>query len=195
MLADAKDVHQDLDNWTPPNGVAVTQIVGWGLDTVNGVKYQKKTVGHCERFCVVSDILDDQPIFDFNGDGAVMKSSATALTVPTYYVNLAGINVSQNTNRSHFDILETSEVQSLVKNIVLGQQISLPDNVVTSLPSHTGNSLQASTHSPVSINLYDSLDNRTGLVNVSSSTSDLIFYEAEIPNSYYLPFDEIAYMA
>ena len=193
LLANAKNVHQDLDNWTPPSGVAVTQIVGWGLDTVSGVKYQKKTVGHCEQFCVSTDILDYQPIMDFNGDGTVIRLSASALTAPTYYVNLAGINTSQNTNRSHMDILETSEAQTLVKNIVLGQQVLLPDNVVTSLPNHTGNSLQASTHSPVSISLYDALGNHTGLVNVSSSTSDLTFYEAKIPNSYYLPFGEGVY--
>jgi len=197
LLTKAKAVHQDQDVWLASSSLSVSQIVGWGLDTVEGLKYQKKSAIVCTPMsmplCVNKDVLDYRPLFDFNGDGTVMRSSADVLSAPTYYVNLAGINSSQNTNRAHGDILETKAVQNLVKNIVTGQQ-QLPENVLTSLPkTNSRNGLQVSIHSPVILDLYDNSGNHTGPLTNSDQTSDLSLYEAKIPNSYYLPFGEGVY--
>jgi len=193
LLSNAKNVHQDLDNWIPPSNIVVSQVVGWGLDTVNGVKYEKKTTTDCAPICYQKDILDYRPLFDFHGDGVVMRSSADNLVAPTYYVNLAGVNMDQGTNRAHGDILETSAVQTLVKNILTKQMSLLPNNVTTSIASTTNSSLQVSVHSPVTLNLYDASGNHTGPINNPDQTSDLSFYETKIPNSYYLPFGEGVY--
>jgi len=194
LLSSAQKVHQDLDNWLAPSNIAVSQIVGWGLDTVKGVVYKDKNVMVCSNVCVSKDVLDAQPVFDFHGDGIVMHQSAEAMSVPTYYVNLAGINSEQNTNRAHGDMLETNAIQELVKNIVTGQMSSLPENVTTTLPQINGlNRLDISVHSPVSLDLYDNLGNHTGPVADKDPNSDLDRYETKVPNSYYLPFGEGVY--
>lgn len=194
LLSNAKIVHQNLDNWTAPSNVIVSQIVGWGLDTLTGFKYQKATVNICETLCQDKVILDHRPIFDFHGDGVVMKSSAEAMPVSAYYVNLSAINIAQNTNRAHGDMLETDAVRAMVKNIVTGQIDFLPDNVTTSLPSSTNkNALQISIHSPVILNLYDAIGNHTGPVANPDLNSDITFYETKIPNSYYQSFGEGVY--
>jgi len=48
-------------------------------------------------------------------------------------------------------------------------------------------------HSPVSINFYDENGNHTGLIQNSNPSSDLQFYEEQIPNSYYTEFGETKY--
>ena len=48
-------------------------------------------------------------------------------------------------------------------------------------------------HSPVALHLYDSEGNHTGLIPNPDPASETRFYEARIPNSYYLEFDDTKY--
>src|SRR3989338_754243 len=45
MLADAGATHATLDAWTPPAGIEVLQIAGWGIDTLAGLSYSQKKRG------------------------------------------------------------------------------------------------------------------------------------------------------
>jgi len=54
LLAHAALVHRQLDNWTPPSGVEVFQIVGWGLDTPKGITYTEEPRIFCSGLSCAS---------------------------------------------------------------------------------------------------------------------------------------------
>ena len=39
LLSYATEVHQELDDWVPPESIEVHEIAGWGLETVAGITY------------------------------------------------------------------------------------------------------------------------------------------------------------
>ncbi|MSU74055.1 hypothetical protein EXS56_02865, partial [Candidatus Kaiserbacteria bacterium] len=81
LLLNAESLHISLDNWTPPAGVQLTQIAGWGVPkTVSGLTYKKKGTG-----------VTPEPNFTIDGDGTVVVPSAlwtsTAASTTNYWVD------------------------------------------------------------------------------------------------------------
>jgi pimeloyl-ACP methyl ester carboxylesterase len=174
----------ELANWTPPEGVEVIQIAGWGATTVSGIKYVERK---CHWYETCTTRLDIEPIKIIDGDGTVPVPSALGMNGATnYYVNLA------ITSGEHKNILEVKSLQGLISGFIADQTLNMP-GIVTSVPFTADvHRLNFSVHSPVSIDLYDLLGRHTGLASTSSD-SDIQKIDEEIPNSYYFTFGEGKY--
>ena len=202
MLDQAADFHRRTDSASFPDGMRVTQVAGWGLSTLSGIKYEEKNlcvpgpIPAAPSAC--SSILDHEPVITRGGDGVVVAQSATALKVPTYYIDLAAYNSSGSffaTSRTHKDILEAAPARSLVGSLLAGVQPSSSPFVSTSTPKAVLQTVLVSVHSPVSLEAYDARGNHTGAVPNPDPNSDLRIVEQNIPNSSYFEFGEGKYLA
>jgi pimeloyl-ACP methyl ester carboxylesterase len=193
-----EDIHDDLDEWVPPENIEVFQIAGWGLDTIKGVEYRAKET--CDNssgdFCVnKSYVLDRRPLFVRDGDGTVVTPSAVLYDVKNFYINLFKHNafLEFNINREHADILETNPVRLLISNLVQDMDDLLEYVSEIQPPNNDINKrIRLSVHSPVSVGIYDSFGNHTGIA--TDPTTDLVRIEELVPNSYYMEFGEGKYV-
>ncbi|MDY0144044.1 MAG: hypothetical protein RBR97_19355, partial [Bacteroidales bacterium] len=193
LLSKADNLHDNvLDDWSAPENIEVIQIAGWGLDTIAGIKYDDCDIVFCPD--KLSN-LDKELIFKKDGDATVVIPSAIIMNDgEIYYVNISGYNKGPKINREHASILEIRPVQEFIKNI-LNDNRELPSYINTVKPevSSEDESLRYRMHSPVAVHLYDGV-NHTGLTDNPNPESDLIYYEENIPNSYYLEFGETKYL-
>ncbi len=193
LLDKAEALQNHLDTWTAPSGVSVFQIAGWGLSTVRGIYYTQRNVMKCNdnlSVCLPTPILDRLPLFTNDGDTTVVSPSATFIDgVGTYYVDLKKYNDTVFVGREHASILEAIPSQEIVQHIISEDTVSFPHFTSATKPNR-GNSLRIRVHSPVSLDVYDSHRNHTGIV----SDDDLRFIEERIPNSSYMEFGEGKYI-
>ncbi len=200
LLAGAGVVHDDLDNWTAPENIEVIQIAGWGLDTIKGVEYSAEFVcaNPNDPFCLVKKpVVDRKPLFTRDGDETVVVPSAILSDhEKKFYLNIKDHNRESfflRRNRKHSDILEVQTLQNFIKNIMTeNRALTLHVTDTKPVPEIEDQKLRVSVHSPVSLDVYDSFGNHTGIV--PDTTTDLIRIEEEIPNSYYLEFGEGKYV-
>ncbi|GEM_PF-6639999 len=190
LMARARSVQDELDSWTAPAGVSIIQIAGWGANTLSAINYTQKAGG----------LLDYAPQFVVDGDGTVVVPSALAMGAGAeeYYVNIHDANIKNRllgvvgVSRKHSDILEIPQLEDFISNVI--QDIStLPQDIVTSLPSSSGNRLSFAVHSPVSLDLYDASGRHTGVSTSTNPYGDLQQIDEQIPNSYYMQFGEGQY--
>ncbi len=200
FLGYGESIHAELYNWDPPSGIEVVQIAGWGLDTIKGIEYRAKE--SCTKFigefCISRGyILDRRPVFTREGDETVVIPSAISSSIGNvnFYINLFKHNkfFDFNTNRKHADILETQPVLRLVGSLIKKED-GVINYVSTNKPplDDVEDQIRLSVHSPVALDLYDSLGSHTGLIELVDS--DLIGIEEQIPNSYYMEFGEGKYV-
>lgn len=200
LLTVSEGNHATLDDWQIPASVEVTQIAGWGLDTVSGVEYSAEwecipVVGVTQ--CAPDYVLNREPIFTSEGDRTVIIPSATAINTKTYYLDLYKHNkfLEFNIDREHKNIMEIISVQNLIDEIIKEEATStLPIYITLTKPESENKKLRLSIHSPVSIDIYDNLGNHTGLISNPDPNSDLDLVEENIPNSYYMNFGEGKYV-
>jgi len=193
QLAQSESNHAFFDTWQAPANVKVTQIVGWGLDTVRGMRYVARERSVCQPpsgsstapVCTRVPFIDHEPIFTEDGDETVVTPSVSMMATSTYFVNLFRHNklTQLNTNREHSDVLEVSSLLDLVKNLITKDEDSYAyigsEKPVT---AETDKRLRLRVLSPVSLSVSDSQGKVTALTSVT------------IPNSYYLEFGEGKYV-
>lgn len=205
LLNSAETLHDtSLDNWIPPEGVALTEIAGWGEKTLKTIEYKQGWKTSC------SDLQDiytctDVPALEYevkevlDGDGTVVVPSAlwtaTSTGVKKYWVDLNGYNNTLPQSLSHFDrkhadILEVPELRTLIQNIFTNSTSTFPTFISTSTPPNPNSDtrLRFTLHSPLALNLYDELGNHTG---ISTTTG---FLEENIPGSRYKTYGELKYV-
>lgn len=123
LLARAENLHRDIDLWTPPLGIELIQIAGWGRDTVSGIEYREGRRNG-------KPVLKHKPILVPDGDGTVVMGSAWALpaslNVERYEVNLQEAGRGLIKDRYHAGILEVSEVRELMQGIILRDPTRIP---------------------------------------------------------------------
>ncbi len=191
--------HDGIDNWVPPASLKVVQIAGWGLDTLRGILYttRQECTGPLTP-CEMTSVLDRRPLMTKDGDKSVVIPSATEMPVDTFYVDLQKYDktiLPLVPKQDHSDILEISNLQNLVSTLIQGSSTStLPTFITMTKPIDTEKGLHVSVHSPVSIDVYDSLGAHTGLVPNPNLNSDLDIAQEQIPNSSYLSFGEGKYV-
>ena len=191
MLSSAESEHTSLDSWTPPSDIEVTEIAGWGVPTtLSGVEYFKED----------GEIKLD-PIYTIDGDGTVVTPSAlwsNGVVMNKYWVNQGLWNTEHLhqtlwglLSKEHKNILEMNEVQTLINNIILATSTnSLPAYISTSTPMVGANDTRLiyTLHSPLTLNIYDSLGNHTGI----STTTDKL--EEQIPGTYFIQYGDVKYI-
>lgn len=189
-LADSR--HSVMDSWVAPTSTKVTQIAGWGIDTIGGIDYSSKR----KLLCIGgTECLEweREPVIVEDGDSTVVVPSAVIQDEETYYLNLRDHNKWLRRNRGHADILEVESLQELIQNLAIRSTSTLSSDILSVMPESDDSTkkLRFGLHSPVSIGITDQFGNYTGLLTASSS--DFVQIRQEIPNSYYMEFGEGKY--
>lgn len=182
LLAKAEAVHGTLDTWTPPSGVSLYEIAGWGEDTLATIEYTegKKTVcgnpsaSTCQYYTTVPTLMYN-PKEVIEGDGTVLVPSAlwsSASTTQKYWVDLKKYNKFTLVffATKHAEILEVPELRTLVQNI-LTNATSTPFTFITTTQPvadvTADKRLRFVLHSPLNLSATDNLGN---IVNSTTST-------------------------
>lgn len=188
LLDEAQALHDELDIWIPPDGVELIQIAGWGIDsTVSGINYTEE-----------DGALKPNPTFTIDGDGTVVVPSAlwgSADTAQDFWVDLNTYNTEHIFRVgplaiNHASILEIEELRSFLRDEIIEStgDLSTYQYITSSAPSSRVRRLRFELHSPLTLDLYDSNGNHTG---VSTTTNRV---EEGIPGAYYITFGEQQYI-
>ena len=187
----ANGQHDALDVWTPPEGIEVSQIAGWGADTVAGIDFY--TLPPINALTVLGPVKTYKPIFTEDGDGVVPIPSALMMStndnVKRYWVNLDSYFRATSIRRSHKDILEIPSLEDFIKNTIKNSTSPLPAYISSIQPATITDNKKLTffLHSPLTLELTDSSGNVTGLAEDGSMTQD-------IPDSSYGEFGEVKYI-
>src|SRR3990167_8651994 len=192
LLSSAETQHTILDNWTPPAGMEVIEIAGWGIPTtVSGLKYS-----------LHNGEIKLTPTFTIDGDGTVVTPSALwtngNASTTRYWVDeglwnddhpffSTGVLLSLK----HKDILEIPELIDFISDTIATSSITiLPTYLSATTPTRTSNTprLIYSLHSPLTLDIYDNLGNHTG---VSTTTGQI---EEQVAGTYFIQFGEVKYI-
>jgi hypothetical protein len=193
LLLNGENVHNNLlDNWSPPAGVSVYQIAGFGEETAGTIKYWTGAECLHEGGAICSSRvpkLEYTPELVVDGDGTVVAPSALAMgdseNVKKYWVDLKKYDTFFNLERKHADILEVSQLRDFIKDNILTQSIvTLPNFLSASKPFISSEKrLRYYLHSPLALSARDSAGNE-----ISASVSD-------IPGARYGRFGEVQYIS
>jgi parallel beta-helix repeat protein len=195
LLNRALDLHDNsLDNWSPPAGVEVIQIAGWGLDTIYALEYDD-----CD-FCPFGQNLSnlDRDLKQtIDGDGTVVLPSAVGSDFKKYFLNILEFNKDNFINKEHKNILEVAPLQELLNKIVIDDLAVLPSHISENKPDPIlgDTRYRLRMKSPVAVHVYDSVGRHTGLIDNPNPQSDLQLYEEEIPNSSYFELGDKKYLS
>lgn len=200
LLASSTEIHQILDQWTPKASTTIYEIAGWGLYTPAGLRYTKnkeciqdKPSARRTPLIRCAGYRDGVKIEDrltFNGDATVMEKSVHFMPASTatrrYWVNLQDYNKPLTTiDRQHRDVFEVNPLRPFIKSLItknIATQPFITDDQSTLVP--TGAYVKYEIHSPLNLNVYDSLGNHTGI----STTTGLL--EEGINGSAYFELGE-----
>src|SRR3989338_5593742 len=164
LIAYARDIHASLDTWTPPPGVSVYTIVGWGKYTLSGIQFYEKP-GVLGLFGGKEAMY--RPAFTEDGDGVVPVKSALMQTGDEYWVDLT------HTNAGHADLLEIQDVRTYIRNILTENDSETPIYLTNSEPSSGDRrKIMFFLHSPLTLGLYDENGKYTGLEKNGEVTTD-----------------------
>ncbi len=183
LLLRALAWHRNFDNWSPPEGVQMTQIAGWGIDTVSGIHYMNDAWFGGFSWAY-------EPIMTEDGDGTVVTASALEMGggADRYWLNLENYNKATTTEDelNHANIFESPQLRSFIfNNILTHSTTALPQYFSTTRPLATTitKRLRYFLHSPLSLAVRDNFGNE---VSVATST---------IPGAYYSEFGEVKYLS
>jgi len=180
----ANTLHSSLDTWTPPKGVQLTEIAGWGVDTVRTIEYSE-SAGN----------LIYSPKMVIDGDGTVVVPSAlwTPLSsgVKKYWVDLYDYNY-WSIDRKHADIFEVENLRTFIQNTFIRSISPLPTYIHSSTEEtqkiYMDKRLRFTLHSPLTLGVSDDKGNYTGI----SETGEIL---ENIPGSSYQTFGEVQYIS
>jgi pimeloyl-ACP methyl ester carboxylesterase len=205
FISESNAVHQALDFWTPPAGVQLIQVAGWGIpSTISGINYASTSKPvFCAAICT-SGGLTPTANTTIDGDGTVVVPSALWTSVSAgaqnYWIDLKRYNTDNLSHRlsavfglipfTHGTFFEVRPLRMFVEDIITSthKPLSNYSYVVDSPPSSTDTRLIYKLHSPLTLDLYDSLGHHTG---ISTSTGEL---DEEIPGTYYIEFGDVKYL-
>lgn len=188
MLTNASSTHAALDAWTPPTGVEVYAIAGWGEKTMSTVRY--RNVRHCGFINGGANIGCENRLITgydhvIDGDGTVVEPSALyangSTSTKRYWVNLDEYNkigtfsLPGFLSKKHPDLLSIPQLNTLFLAIITAtsSNISLPQYVSIAVPTTTvsGNRLDFTLHSPLTLGFLDSSGNYTGATTTGATST------------------------
>ncbi|NLC31361.1 MAG: alpha/beta hydrolase, partial [Candidatus Moranbacteria bacterium] len=201
LLEKSKNLHEDLDNWTAPEGVNVIQIAGWGVTkTLAKTEYEDEEKNYCDDSVCVNgmDTLNPDFKFTIDGDGTVIAPSALWMNGgERYWVDLKKYNTNHKVtllfgmlSLNHSNIFEIEGLDSFIVDKITNTErpISEYQYISDEVPASTDKKrLQYSLHSPLTLGLYDTDGRYTGV----NSSGEI---EEQIPGTYYVQFGDIKYL-
>jgi pimeloyl-ACP methyl ester carboxylesterase len=201
LLAHSAEVHGPMDIYHFPSSIKVTQVAGWGLETISGIEYMRGDPS-CVTFgfvvCKPTFALDRKPTTKADGDGTVPVDSALAMDDATkVFVDLKSYNATTTGDsikvREHDNIMGSQPVKNLIEHLVKHESIdAIP---YTSVVKPTGTHYtMAEKHSPVDLDVYDSNGNHTGYTYKIIDGTRTRVIEENIPNSSYIVMGSSSYV-
>jgi hypothetical protein len=200
MLQRAVLAHQSkLDSWQAPSGVALHNIIGVGLKTIDALEYREvteRTICSANIFGQITCNSPDKFIrpyaqFTQYGDETVTSISAEEGEGEKYYFDF--VEYDEDTVslflESHADFIEVEEIQTLLANILTGATTTLEYTSATK-PTFTRVYEVLAIDSPVLPLKTDTDGKRTGVIKVN----DQITILEEIPDSEFLEFAGTKYI-
>ncbi len=205
-LIDKSDaLHNRLDAWEPTSATKVIEVAGWGEYTLGGINY--KTERECTSYNTYFAIggirliysclsYRDKQVLDITdtleGDGTVVQQSAHYLSnkntpnTEKWWVDLKKYSDDFFINRDHKDILEVSDLLNFIKSKINNSNLSFA-YISQAKPTSSKTMTRIKLNSPLTLSLYDSAGNHTGL----TSAGDI---EENIPGSRYKTIGESKYI-
>jgi len=184
--------HSSLDSWTPPEGIMVSQVAGWGADTTAGIDFY--TPAATDAITALEPMRSYRPISTEDGDGIVPTPSALMMSVSAnvkrYWVNLFAYSNETELDRRHKDLFEIPQLEEFIKNIIKNSTSTLPAYISTTQPptNTEDKKLTFYLHSPLTLQLTDASGRVTGIGPDDAVTQD-------IPDSSYGEFGEVKYVS
>lgn len=201
LFSKAEELHNAIDSWTPPENIKVIEVAGWGLDTIASFEYYPKYecnssglgVGNCGY------VLDERPRFTVDGDKTVVVPSAhymsdTKSGVEKYWVDINSYDKFRPLmfGVEHKNILEINSLQSFISDNISNSNSQSYEYISKEKPIYSGDRLNLSVHSPITLGAYDMNNNFTG--KICPDNLDFCYAEENIPNSTYMEFGEGKYL-
>lgn len=188
LMSYAELLHSSLDVWVSPPNISLYQIAGWGVGTVAGVEFYDQCI-------LLICTKKYRPLFVEDGDGVVTVPSALMTSTSTenvkrYWLDLREYNSGHKDDPSdHGTILKVSELRQFIKNVFDETNI-LTDYVKTEQPSvvEKTKKLRFFLHSPLTLEIYDSLGNHVGQNEDGS-------FDQNIPDVEYGEFGDVQYIS
>lgn len=187
LIAYANATHDALDSWTPPTGIEVDQIAGWGNDTVAGIQFytRERSPLSADAAAALPQALY-RPLFTEDGDGTVPTPSAlqmaSSTNVKRWWVDLTHSGIT------HASIFSSLDLRSFISNLLRKTVAVLPPSISKGPPiSSSSKKLIFILHSPLTLQLSDSSGNTTGLSSDGSISQN-------IPGAEYGQFGETQYL-
>jgi pimeloyl-ACP methyl ester carboxylesterase len=205
LLSHSVEVHGVLDIYHFPSSIKVTQVAGWGLETISGIEYLRG-----DPNCVVLGLLvckptfalDRKPMMKADGDGTVPVASALAMDdatkifvdLNTYNTDIANHVITETVkSREHGSIMGSQPVKNLIEHLVKHESIDAVPYTSVSLPTGT-HYIMAEKHSPVDLDVYDADGNHTGYTYKLIDGINTRVIEENIPNSSYIVMGSSTYV-
>ena len=181
----AKPLHDNLDVWVPPENITVYQIAGWGKDTVAGIEFYDAP--QVSALTALKPVQAYRPIFVEDGDQVVPIPSALMMSTSTENVKRYWVNLNSS-KKTHGDMLEFLDLKKFISEILTNQDIGFYPSISNNAPQKSGNKkLRFFLHSPLTLELYDSLGNHVGQNEDGS-------FDKEIPDVEYGEFGDVQYI-
>lgn len=201
VLSEAQAVQGQLDSWTAPTSTDVTEIIGWGLETIKSTRYRAYKDFVCDE-SLLGGSFDCQrvtkygykPVITRAGDGTVVQPSADYMSGDDYHLKLRKLSASESKNFEHFNMTETPTAQKVLKQVIQEKPVATSTYVkgVKPSPANFSDTLQLSVHSPVDISVTDAAGRTVQIKHASGSRVTRV--QEAIPNARYLAFGEGKYI-
>ncbi len=191
-------LHTALDPWTPPLGVTVTAIAGWGQPTISGLAYSTKGISNCGLLAVVSlticnPYLEHAPILTQDGDNTVVSSSAVGNIGRAQYFDTSAYASDGGGTFVHQNLLASTPVQDVISALLVQKTAKSVPYILTNKPPSNQNPLiQVSSHSPVNVVLTDAQGRQTGVVPMPGT--EFSGLKQDIPGSAVQVLDDEEYV-
>lgn len=186
LAAKAEATHAALDSWTPPSGVTVTSIAGWGQLTTYSYVYSSvpnHTV--CSdglALCSRENVLVHTALKTEDGDDTVVSPSAAGNVGQVWYFNAQKFGIDGKGKFGHQEITSAAPVQNSILNLLEGKSIDQGYMASTS-PTAAKNPLtRIGGMSPINILATDAGGDETGIVPVPG-TDGIYIAKHDIPGS------------
>ncbi|MEI6057643.1 MAG: hypothetical protein WCQ60_01570 [bacterium] len=189
----AKHVHDTIDDFVFPSSTRAVSLIGWGKKTIDGVTYSERSLcGHPDIpgvFAPCQKALTYSATTTKAGDGTVVAASAASADSQNYYLNISSSKADHSTIFNHDSALtfvKDEITSSGTTSAVVGDPLLSIPNITNHFPTAAdlaSDDLVVTTHSPVTLGIYDSQGRYTGQIPNPDPTSDLGRYVVNIPGS------------
>ncbi len=181
-----------LDAWHAPAHIQVIEIVGVGLDTVKGLRYQQFEKQSCLSagpgtvLCDHDVYYEPVPQLTRYGDETVVRESANAYPgdKQEYFVDLNDLaDKFPERKVAHASVMNMNELQQLLNGFFQNQNVSVPF-FSTTMPTFGETRDLISVHSPVAVSVRDNEGRVVGKIGEGDSAQIV----NDIPGSSYIEF-------